>query len=182
MSASFTLPIPTYQSNARVQALKIKAIIPNSRGYELHFEDERFCPHLVCNEWMIANGAGAGGYAVWSIGGHLGFQNAAAFEAGYTLVADGELLLTGFKDGQWWVQELETAVAKGTLDQKRALSVARNLLRMIAEGAAPAPDRLACPVGPATQAAREVIDEAAEMRRAEWHAEMRADAFGYPHE
>ena len=46
------------------------------------------------------------------------------------------------------------------------------------------PSRLAefVSAGRTAQAAREAFDEAAEMRRAEWHAEMRADAFGHPHE
>lgn len=104
MTAPFTLPIPTYQCHKRVQALRIKAVVPNPRGYELHFEDERFCPHLVCNEWMIANGAGAGGYAVWSTSGYFGFQTAAAFEAGYSLVEDAQ------RPPQSWRQITQRAI------------------------------------------------------------------------
>ena len=87
---SFTIPIPTYQCHKRVQALRIKAVVPNPRGYELHFEDGRFCPIEVCSAWVEHKGAGVvGGYAVWyGDDGYLSWSPAAAFEAGYTLVDD----------------------------------------------------------------------------------------------
>jgi hypothetical protein len=45
---------------------------------------------------------------------------------------DGGDALSDFKDGQWWMQELDQAVANGTPDQKRAVAVVRNLLGTIA--------------------------------------------------
>lgn len=39
-----------------------------------------------------------------------------------------------FEAGQWWVSELESAVANGTPDQQRAVAVVHNLLRQIAMG------------------------------------------------
>ena len=36
--------------------------------------------------------------------------------------------LPEFADYQWWFKELQDAVSTGTLDQRRALSVVRNLL------------------------------------------------------
>lgn len=94
MSAPFTLPIPTYQCHKRVQALKIKAMVPNPRGYELHFEDERFVPMLVDASWVARQLTGdngtdqlIGGYVVWyAQDGYVSWSPAAAFEAGYTLV------------------------------------------------------------------------------------------------
>ena len=86
---SFTLPIPTYQCHKRVQALKIKAVVPNPRGYELHFEDERFCPVEFAVKG-IAFYPEAGRYLVIPEGRPPTCMDAAAFEAGYTLVrADG---------------------------------------------------------------------------------------------
>lgn len=40
--------------------------------------------------------------------------------------------LTDFQDGQWWLSELDSTVANGTPDQKRAVAVVRNLLATIA--------------------------------------------------
>lgn len=82
-----TRPIPTYQCHKQVQALKIKAIIPNPRGVELHFEDERFCPIEFGDEWVNRHEPQLGGYVVWYPGdNYVSFSPAEAFEAGYTLV------------------------------------------------------------------------------------------------
>jgi len=40
--------------------------------------------------------------------------------------------LSDFRDGQWWVKELDAVVANGTNDQRRAVAVVRNLLATIA--------------------------------------------------
>lgn len=88
MTAPFTLPIPTYQCHKRVQALRIKAVVQNPRGFELHFEDERFVPMQVDDAWVYAKGAEAGGYVVWyGPDNYMSWSPAAAFEAGYRLVA-----------------------------------------------------------------------------------------------
>lgn len=264
MTAPFTIPIPTYQCHKRVQALRIKAVILNPRGYELHFEDERFCPIEVSEEFRFSTGAEAGCYFVVYEDGFRGCIPAATFEAGYTLVetADGAVRspdwpkldkpamvgvgrfgvgvstrlvveaaqrryadnVTPEKDAER-IARAQDAVAKvramlAETDAARVLAAAMDILRQVPDEFAPpdhpiwaqareiigdndGPWAEGCddrtgPVGPATQAAvaadlarygidapgetHEVVDEAAEMRRAEWHAEMRADAFGHPHE
>jgi hypothetical protein len=45
--------------------------------------------------------------------------------------AQGEVL-SSFQDGQWWITELDAMTKNGTPDQKRAVAVVRNLLRVIA--------------------------------------------------
>jgi hypothetical protein len=40
--------------------------------------------------------------------------------------------LSSFQGGQWWVSELDAMAKNGTPDQKRAVAVVRNLLRVIA--------------------------------------------------
>ena len=80
----FTVTLPTYQCHKRVQALKIKAVVPNPRGYEMNFEDERFCPIEVSKMWLGTEGD----YVVWYEDGYMGWIPAAMFEAGYTLVDD----------------------------------------------------------------------------------------------
>lgn len=86
---SFTIPLPTYERREQVQALKIAAVVPNPRGYELHFEDQRFCPIQVSSSpgWSPPS---VGTYFVID-GDETSIMSAAAFEAGYTLVpADTE--------------------------------------------------------------------------------------------
>ena len=89
---SFTIPLPTYQCHKRVQALKIKAVVPNPRGWELHFDDDRFVPILVSDAWVLNHapqeGGYAGGYFVAYEDGYQSYSPAAAFEAGYTLVPE----------------------------------------------------------------------------------------------
>jgi hypothetical protein len=43
--------------------------------------------------------------------------------------------LLDFKEGQWWVKELDEAVSNGTDDQKRAVAVVRHMLRVAAMAA-----------------------------------------------
>jgi hypothetical protein len=59
--------------------------------------------------------------------------------------------LSDFQEGQWWLAELDAAVANGTQEQKRAVSVVRNLLAtlaanttLLAQPAAIAAEREAC--------------------------------------
>lgn len=86
---AFTIPLPRYQCHKQVSALKIKAVVPNPRGVELHFDDERFCPHQVELFWVTQHGAEAGGYFVVYADGYTSYSPAAAFEAGYTLLEEG---------------------------------------------------------------------------------------------
>ncbi|HXU93374.1 MAG TPA: hypothetical protein VFP33_06930 [Gallionella sp.] len=85
---AFTIPIPRYQCIRKVSALKIKAVIENPRGYELHFEDERFCPiEFVCHGAAFYPEPGR--YLVIEDGAPTTCVDATAFEAGYTLIDDG---------------------------------------------------------------------------------------------
>lgn len=86
---SLTRKLPRYQCHKRVSALVIRAIIENPRGYELHFEDERFAPHQVSREWCGKHGPRAGGYFVVYDDGYQSFSPADAFEAGYSLIDGG---------------------------------------------------------------------------------------------
>lgn len=94
MTTSFLRQLPRYQCHKQVSALKIKAVIPNPRGFELHFEDERFAPHEVSASWVAKHRTGpidsfellAGGYLVAYDDGYLSWSPAGAFESGYTLV------------------------------------------------------------------------------------------------
>lgn len=83
---SFTIPLPTYERREQVQALKIKAVVPNPRGYELHFQDQRFCPIQVNEDWAELGDYLVGGYLTVSKDGMLGWIAGSTFEAGYTLV------------------------------------------------------------------------------------------------
>jgi hypothetical protein len=86
---SFTIPIPTYQCHKRVQALKIKLVVANPRGYELHFDGDRFVPMQFDDAWEAKHKPLPGMYVVWYEDGYVSCSPAAAFEAGYTLVGAG---------------------------------------------------------------------------------------------
>lgn len=108
MSAAFLRALPRYQCHKQVWALQIKAVIPNPRGFELHFVDERFAPHEVPAAWVEKhnpeptghNGGLEGGYIVAYDDGYLSWSPAGAFESGYTLVetADGAVRSLDFGD------------------------------------------------------------------------------------
>ena len=93
---SFLRQLPRYQCHKQVSALKIRAVVPNPRGFELHFCDERFAPHEVPSPWVgkhspdICGDADAlvGGYLVVHEDGHQSWSPAAAFEPGYTLLPE----------------------------------------------------------------------------------------------
>lgn len=93
--ADFIIPLPRYRCHKVVSALKIKAVIQNPRGYELHFEDGRFVPIQVNTAWVIKQLTGdnglnslVGGYAVWYENGYVSWSPADAFESGYTLIEE----------------------------------------------------------------------------------------------
>ncbi|QNJ57402.1 capsid decoration protein [Pseudomonas phage Dolphis] len=83
---SLTRELPRYQCHKQVQALKIRTIIETPGGFELHFEDARFAPHLVDMQWILRHVPMSGGYLVVYAEGHLSYSPAAVFEAGYTLI------------------------------------------------------------------------------------------------
>lgn len=93
---SNVIEIPRYQCHKQVQALKIKLVIENPRGFELHFEDERYCPIQMSAAWASLHvGTGkdpsslAGGYVVWYEDGYTSWSPAEAFEQGYSLIEAG---------------------------------------------------------------------------------------------
>jgi hypothetical protein len=96
MSAAFLRQLPRYQSHKQVSALQIKAVVPNPRGFELHFVDKRFAPHEVPAAWVAKRCPDVlgdaellvGGYLVVYEDGYLSWSPAGAFESGYTLVED----------------------------------------------------------------------------------------------
>lgn len=154
----FTLPIPRYQCHKQVSALKISAIVDNPRGVELHFEDKRFVPIQFPVEWAVRHDPHPGGYVVWYDGdNYVSYSPAAAFEAGYTLI-DGE------QPGSWGslqdasqtrlFNECRGIMGTANFGQDDALYRAlMHFRKAIIEEAQQHP---LLPVGPATQAAREV--------------------------
>lgn len=75
---------PRYRCHKYVGALMIKAIIPNPRGHELHFDDLTFVPMQVDDAWFAKHNPKAGGYLVQYDNGYLSYSPAEAFEQGYT--------------------------------------------------------------------------------------------------
>lgn len=88
---SVTIQLPRYQCHKQVWALKIKQIIPNPRGQELHFENERYAPIEVNDDWVNKYSPRAGGYFVVYKGGYQSYSPASAFEEGYRLIPGQDL-------------------------------------------------------------------------------------------
>ncbi|MEN6549436.1 MAG: hypothetical protein ABFE07_25605 [Armatimonadia bacterium] len=82
---SVTRELPRYRCHAEVHALKIKIIIPNLRGFELHFEDERYAPHEVDDLWWQNNRPEPGAYFVVTTDGNTLCMPAAQFDASFAL-------------------------------------------------------------------------------------------------
>lgn len=86
---SLTRELPKYQCHKVVQALKIAHLLATPSGVELHFEDQRFAPHLVTAVWVDQRRPEAGGYFVVYDGAYESYSPASSFEAGYTLIPGG---------------------------------------------------------------------------------------------
>ena len=84
------IELPRYRCHKQVWALKIKAIIPNPRGAELHFENDRYCPFEMPAEWADKHQPQTGGYLVVYEGGYRSYSPAEAFESGYTLLGNSK--------------------------------------------------------------------------------------------
>lgn len=80
------IELPRYQCHKQVWALKIKLVIPNPRGVELHFENERYCPFEMTEEWAIRHQPHPGGYLVVYEDGYRSYSPGREFENGYTLL------------------------------------------------------------------------------------------------
>jgi len=68
---------------------------------------------------------------------HLTYERDLALRANRAMQAGSErdaalLDLRDFKESQWWLKELDEAIANGTDDQKRAVGVVRHMLRVAA--------------------------------------------------
>lgn len=94
---SNVIEIPRYQCHKQVQALKIKLVIENPRGIELHFEDERYAPIQMSAAWAAFHAETGkdkadptGGYIVWYEDGYTSWSPAEAFEQGYSLIEAGQ--------------------------------------------------------------------------------------------
>lgn len=83
---SLTRELPRYQSNRTCQALKIAHLLATPSGIELHFEDQRFAPHLMDAVWVDAHKVESGGYLVVSEIGYPTFAAAATFEDCYSIM------------------------------------------------------------------------------------------------
>lgn len=84
----FLRQLPRYRCHKEIGALKIADVVPTPRGYELHFEDQRFAPHEVSEEWTSKYWPQPGWYFVVYEDGYKSCSPAKAFEAGYTLIAE----------------------------------------------------------------------------------------------
>jgi len=83
--------LPRYKCHKEVWALKIKEIHPGRAdgkgpGQTLHFEDARYAPMSMSDEWVGRTKPEAGGYYVQYKDGYQSYSPAAAFEDGYTLI------------------------------------------------------------------------------------------------
>lgn len=86
---SNVIEIPRYQCHKQVQALKIKLVIENPRGFELHFENERFVPIQMPADWAALPQLLVGGYVIWDEQGQATWCPGAVFEQGYSLIQAG---------------------------------------------------------------------------------------------
>lgn len=83
---SFLKPLPQYRCHKVVSALQVKMIVPNPRGFELHFTDESFAPRQVDTLFMRKHEVMPGCYMVMYDDGYTSISPQKAFEEGYTLL------------------------------------------------------------------------------------------------
>lgn len=88
MDSQFLKPLPMYRCHKEVAALKIAHVVPNPRGFELHFTDESYAPVEMSEGWMSRHRAQAGGYLVVYEDGYKSWSPEKAFEAGYSRIPD----------------------------------------------------------------------------------------------
>ena len=88
--------MPKYQCHKKVWALKIKDVTYDRPPLEgvprgnatITPEDEGYAPFVVDEAWAMKNRPLPGGYYVVYEDGYKSFSPAAAFEAGYSLIAN----------------------------------------------------------------------------------------------
>lgn len=87
---SLLIELPQYQRGQhRLGALRIAAIIPNPRGIELHFENTRYAPIQVGQQWVAIHAPELGTYFVVMDDGKDGCMSADVFESECTAL-EGE--------------------------------------------------------------------------------------------
>ena len=89
---SLLIELPQYQhisANVTVRALKIAAIIPNPRGIELHFENARFAPIQVSNQWDRFWAPEPGGFYGHDETGEQVYLHAESIQDYYTMIEVG---------------------------------------------------------------------------------------------
>lgn len=77
------IELPRYQCHKKVSALKIANVVPSPRGMLIGFDDQRYAPHEVSEDWYYKHDPEVGGYFVVYEDGYQSYSPAAAFEGGY---------------------------------------------------------------------------------------------------
>lgn len=85
---SLLIELPQYQRAQKVGALRIAHIIPNPRGVELHFDDQRYAPIQVSLSWIARHAPEVGGYFMVREDGFEAFCPEAQFSGEYTAVTE----------------------------------------------------------------------------------------------
>lgn len=80
--AGVEMELPRYRCHKEVWALKIASF---DRG-RLVFEDDRYAPIKVGDDWIDRHDPQVGGYYVVYKDGYTSYSPAAPFEAGYSLI------------------------------------------------------------------------------------------------
>jgi len=88
--------MPKYRCHKEVWALKIKVVHSKNREPNdeddgqrvLYFENERYAPRVVSDEYRRKHNPQVGGYYVVYKDGYKSFSPAQAFEEGYSLIPD----------------------------------------------------------------------------------------------
>lgn len=87
---SLLIELPRYvrsHPSGEIQALKIAHTIPNPRGIELHFDNQRYAPIQVDAAWFDKQKVESGGYLVIYESGVRSFWPAALFELAHVEVS-----------------------------------------------------------------------------------------------
>lgn len=90
---------------------------------------------------------------------------AAAPAAAQPVAGLSDCTVADFREGQWWLKELDAMVEDGTPDQKRAVAVVRNLLRTSHAAVQPVADHACAPTSVVDHEAPNVSDKAAPLAR-----------------
>lgn len=104
--------LPLYQCHKRVRAAKITALraVDDSESLILVFGDIGF-EKLVGQNWLELHPCNVGSYFVEYEDGYTSASPGPAFEAGYTLLADGGQKIYRLNDYEWWAgPDLESCI------------------------------------------------------------------------